>query len=159
MKIVRELPRRVREIENLTIPMGDGVRLAARVWLPADANADPVPAIVEMIPYRKRDGTAARDAMIHPYLAGHGYACLRIDLRGTGDSDGLLLDEYLPQEQSDAREAQAAIELEASADWSDAGAYPFDLQLGMLDPKPAIRAMKFVGNDSRMLSYCITVSL
>jgi predicted acyl esterase len=52
MKTVRELPRRVREIENLMIPMGDGVRLAARVWLPTDAEADPVPAILEMIPYR-----------------------------------------------------------------------------------------------------------
>ena len=105
MKTVRELPRRVREIENLTIPISDGVRLAARVWLPEDAGADPVPAIVEMIPYRKRDGTAGRDALIHPYLAGHGYACLRVDLRGTGESDGVLLDEYLEQEQDDALEA------------------------------------------------------
>jgi uncharacterized protein len=107
MKTVRELPRRVREIENLMIPMGDGVRLAARVWLPTDAEADPVPAILEMIPYRKRDGTAARDAMIHPYLAGHGYACLRIDIRGSGESEGVLLDEYLEREQDDAVEAIA----------------------------------------------------
>ncbi|HEX6103052.1 MAG TPA: CocE/NonD family hydrolase, partial [Alphaproteobacteria bacterium] len=105
MKTVRELPRRVREIENLLIPMGDGVRLAARVWLPPDAEASPVPAILEMIPYRKRDGTAARDAMIHPYLAGHGYACLRVDIRGSGDSEGVLLDEYLEREQQDAVEA------------------------------------------------------
>jgi uncharacterized protein len=105
MKTVRELPRRIREIENLTLPLSDGVWLAARVWLPEDAEADPVPAILEMIPYRKRDGTAARDALIHPYLAGHGYACLRVDLRGTGESDGLLLDEYLRQEQDDAIEA------------------------------------------------------
>ena len=105
MKTVRELPRRVREIENLTIPMSDGVQLAARVWLPEDAKADPVPAILEMIPYRKRDGTVGRDALIHPYLAGHGYACLRVDLRGTGESDGVLLDEYLKQEQDDALEA------------------------------------------------------
>src|SRR5438093_2235342 len=105
MKTIRELPRRIHEIENLTIPMSDGVRLAARVWLPEDAESDPVPAILEMIPYRKRDGTAARDAMIHPYLAGHGYACLRVDLRGTGESEGVLLDEYLEQEQDDALEA------------------------------------------------------
>ena len=32
--------------------------------------------------------------MIHPYFAGHGYASLRIDLRGSGDSDGYLVDEY-----------------------------------------------------------------
>ncbi len=109
MRTIRELPRRVREIENLTIPMSDGARLAARVWLPEDAEADPVPAILEMIPYRKRDGTAARDAMIHPYLAGHGYACLRVDLRGSGESDGVLLDEYLEREQEDALEAIAWI--------------------------------------------------
>jgi putative CocE/NonD family hydrolase len=97
--------------------LSDGVRLAARVWLPEDAEADPVPAILEMIPYRKRDGTAARDALIHPYLAGHGYACLRIDLRGTGESDGLLLDEYLRQEQDDALEA---IDWVAKQPWCEA---------------------------------------
>ena len=101
MKIVTEFPRRVREIENLFIPLSDGCRLAARVWLPEDAEADPVPAILEYLPYRKRDGTVERDALTHPYFAGHGYACLRVDMRGSGDSDGLLLDEYLKQEQDD----------------------------------------------------------
>jgi uncharacterized protein len=104
MKIVTELPRRVREIENLFIELSDGCRLAARVWLPEDAEADPVPAILEYLPYRKRDGTAQRDALTHPYLAGHGYACLRVDMRGNGESDGLMLDEYTEQEQDDALE-------------------------------------------------------
>ena len=36
---------------------------------------DPVPAILEHLPYRKRDGTIVRDALTHPYFAGHGYAC------------------------------------------------------------------------------------
>ncbi|HLB80122.1 MAG TPA: CocE/NonD family hydrolase, partial [Dongiaceae bacterium] len=85
MKIVTEFPRRVREIENLFIPLADGCRLAARVWLPEDAEADPVPAILEYLPYRKRDGTVERDALTHPYFAGHGYACLRVDMRGSGD--------------------------------------------------------------------------
>jgi putative CocE/NonD family hydrolase len=46
-----------------------------------------------------------RDEPMHRYFAGHGYAAVRVDLRGTGDSDGVLLDEYLPQEIDDAREA------------------------------------------------------
>ena len=43
----------------------------------------------------------------HPYLAGHGYACVRVDMRGSGESDGMLLDEYLEQEQDDALEVIA----------------------------------------------------
>lgn len=104
MKIVAEYPREVREIENLWIPMPDGVRLGARLWLPADADEYPVPAILEYIPYRKRFGTAARDAITHPYLAGHGYACIRVDIRGSGESDGVLVDEYTQQELDDGCE-------------------------------------------------------
>jgi putative CocE/NonD family hydrolase len=104
MKIVTELPRQVREIENLFIELGDGCKLAARVWLPDDAEIDPVPAILEYLPYRKRDGTSQRDALTHPYFAGHGYACLRVDMRGNGESDGLMFDEYAKQEQDDALE-------------------------------------------------------
>jgi len=107
MRIVTEFPRPVREIENLWIPMADGVRLAARVWLPADADRKPVPAIVECIPYRKRDGTVWRDEQMHPYMAGQGYAVLRIDLRGSGDADGFIDDEYTPEEQRDCVEAIA----------------------------------------------------
>jgi len=99
----------IREIENLWIPMPDGARLAARVWLPTDAEQHPVPAIVEYIPYRKRDGTAWRDGIMQPYVAGHGYAVLRIDLRGSGESDGLLRDEYTRQEHDDAVAALAWI--------------------------------------------------
>lgn len=101
MKFVRDFPRKVREIENMWIPMPDGTRLAARCWMPADAEEQKVPAILEMIPYRKRDGMARRDEMMHPWFAGHGYAAFRVDLRGSGDSEGLLDDEYAPQEQDD----------------------------------------------------------
>src|SRR3954465_4971515 len=93
-------PRPVREIETLWIPPPDGTRLAARAWLPEDAERDPVPAVLEYLPYRKRDGTAWRDALTPPYLAGHGYACVRVDIRGNGESNGLMQDEYLPQEQA-----------------------------------------------------------
>ncbi|RUZ00626.1 hypothetical protein EN974_08785, partial [Mesorhizobium sp. M7A.F.Ca.CA.001.12.2.1] len=62
IRVVTDFPRKIREIENLWIPMPDGVKLAARVWLPEDAESDPVPAILEYLPYRKRDGTVERDA-------------------------------------------------------------------------------------------------
>jgi uncharacterized protein len=104
MDIVTQYPRQVREIENLFITLSDGCRLAARIWLPADAEQKPVPAILEYLPYRKRDGTAERDHLTHPYFAGNGYACVRVDMRGSGESDGLLDDEYLKLEQDDCLE-------------------------------------------------------
>ncbi len=97
-----DFPRKVVEIENTWIPMPDGTQLAARIWLPEDTEADPVPAILEYLPYRKRDGTVERDHLTHPYFAGHGYAGVRVDMRGTGDSEGVCLGEYLAQEQDDA---------------------------------------------------------
>src|SRR6266481_1612413 len=104
MKIIDRFPHAVRVIENCWIPMPDGCRLAARIWLPADAETTLVPAILEYIPYRKRDFTRARDEPMHHYFAGYGYAAVRVDLRGSGDSEGLLLDEYLKQEHDDALE-------------------------------------------------------
>jgi uncharacterized protein len=104
LKTIEKFPRDVREIENVFIPLRDGTKLAARIWLPADAEKNPVPAILEYLPYRKRDGTATRDALTHPYFAGHGYAAVRVDIRGTGESDGILLDEYLKLEQDDCLE-------------------------------------------------------
>ncbi len=87
--------------------MSDGCRLAAKIWLPENAESEPVPALLEYIPYRRGDGTAVGDSTRHAYFAGHGYASVRVDLRGSGDSDGVLLDEYLPQEQDDAVEVHA----------------------------------------------------
>lgn len=95
------LPRPIRILEHVLIEMPDGVRLSARIWMPEDAENDPVPAIFEYIPYRKRDLSARRDHMIHAYLAAHGYACVRVDIRGSGDSEGVLRDEYLEQELAD----------------------------------------------------------
>lgn len=104
MEIVGQFPHRVEETENEWIFLADGCRLAARMWMPDDASDNPVPAILEYLPYRKRDGTATRDELTHPYFAGHGYACIRVDMRGNGESDGIMLDEYVMQEQDDALE-------------------------------------------------------
>ena len=94
----------VLEIENTWITMPDGIRLAARIWMPEQAQSNPVPAILEYLPYRKRDGTAVRDALTHPYFAAHGYACVRVDIRGYGESMGLVDDEYVKAEQDDGLE-------------------------------------------------------
>jgi len=91
----------VRVVENLFIPLADGARLAARVWFPEAARA---PAILEYIPYRKRDGTRGRDEPMHGWFAANGYVAVRVDMRGSGESDGLLEDEYLPRELEDACE-------------------------------------------------------
>jgi len=115
-RIKHDFPYPIREIENTWIPMSDGARLAARIWLPVEAEKNPLPALLEYIPYRKNDGTAVRDAIRHPYLAGHGYACVRVDMRGSGDSDGVLYGEYLQQEHDDCLEVMAWI---AEQPWCD----------------------------------------
>ncbi|WP_406447002.1 CocE/NonD family hydrolase [Streptomyces sp. NBC_01613] len=88
--------------EDVWIPTRDGrTRLHARIWRPADAGTDPVPALLEYLPYRKSDWTAPRDAQRHPWYAGHGYASVRVDIRGHGDSEGTPGDEYDAQELAD----------------------------------------------------------
>lgn len=114
----RRAPRPVRVIEHTRIPLADGVELAARVWLPADLGVDgresSVPAVLEYIPYRKNDMTAGRDQTIHPEFARAGYASIRVDLRGSGDSTGIMTDEYSAVELDDGLQALAWI---AAQDW------------------------------------------
>ncbi len=107
---------KVQVIENQWIPMSDGCRIAAKIWLPQSCHKKPVPAILEYIPYRKRDLKARRDSQIHGFFARHGYACIRADLRGSGDSEGVLRDEYLQQELDDGVEILNWI---SSQNWCD----------------------------------------
>lgn len=138
-------PRPVRELENIWIPLADGTRLAARLWLPGDAESHPVPALLEYLPYRKRDGTFERDALTHPYLAAHGYACIRVDIRGSGESEGVLSDEYSRQELDDALEVIAWL---ADQPWCSGAVGMFGiswggfnaLQVAALRP-PALKAV------------------
>ena len=113
MKIVTDFPHAVTEHADWGIVLSDGTRLSARVWMPEGAG--PFAAILEFLPYRKRDGTVVRDALTHPYFAGHGYVCLRVDMRGNGDSEGLMEDEYSAQELADACEVITWI---AAQSWS-----------------------------------------
>lgn len=149
-----DFPCKVRVIENCFIPMRDGIRLAAKIWLPEDTKEKPVPAILEYLPYRKSDHMAERDQPMHAYFAGFGYACLRVDLRGCGDSEGILEDEYTQQEFDDALDIMAWLEQQP---WctGEMGLYGVSwggfnaLQIAALRPKQLKAIITLCSTDDR----------
>ncbi len=106
----------VKRLKIVRITLRDGVELCGQMWLPADADTRPAPIVLEYIPYRTRDAYSAPDAYWGDTLASYGIGFARIDLRGSGDSGGLLRDEYLAQEQDDAVEIIAWL---AAQPWSN----------------------------------------
>jgi predicted acyl esterase len=128
MKTITKFPRKVQVLEDgVWIPLSSGHRLAARIWLPEDANANPVPALLEYLPYRKRDMTRPGDEPKHHYYAGHGYASARVDLRGAGDSFGVMNDEYTIQEHDDCLEVIAWL---AEQEWCTGSVGMFGISWG-----------------------------
>ena len=136
---------KVTEISHYWIPLRDGVRLSARIWVPdgrshqtfsspfASFNSvitgalilgegedlgddEKFPAILEYLPYCKDLVTASRDHARHPWFASHGFVLLRVEIRGTGASEGHYYGEYLPQEQQDCSEVLAWV---AAQSWSN----------------------------------------
>jgi hypothetical protein len=76
-------------IEHVWIPMKDSVRLAANLFMPTGADSsEKFPVLLEYLPYRKDDGTATRDYAIQSYFVRSGYVGARVDIRGTGQSEG-----------------------------------------------------------------------
>jgi putative CocE/NonD family hydrolase len=108
--------RPFRSIENEWITLKDGTRLAARMWIPEGAENSPVAVVWEYLPYRKRDSERQRDTGWAEAFVPYGFAFVRVDIRGSGDSDGVLLGEYLQQEQDDAVEVIAWL---ARQPWSN----------------------------------------
>ncbi len=139
----------IREIENEWVTMSDGCRLAAKLWLPVDADKEPVPAILEYIPYRKRDFKAIRDSRIHRYFARRGYASVRVDMRGSGDSEGILKDEYLPMELDDGMEI---LEWIASRPWCTGNVGMMGISWG------GFNSLQIASMGSPYLKAIITVS-
>jgi putative CocE/NonD family hydrolase len=92
-----------------TIPLTDGIRLAVSLYMPEGAKPDEkFPAILEYLPYRKDDWTLSRDWNLHTYFVRRGYVVARVDIRGTGASEGTPPDrEYSDQEQQDGLEVIA----------------------------------------------------
>lgn len=108
----------VQHFRHVEVPTRDGVRLSASLFMPVDGEGrsdGPYPAILEYLPYRKDDHTAAR-WNTHYYLAQRGYVGVRLDVRGTGSSEGTVDNEYTLQEQEDGYDA---IEWLAEQPWSN----------------------------------------
>ena len=99
---------------HLFILMADGIRLSASLYHPDDAASGPWPAILEALPYRKDDITESyRPEYVR--LADAGYVVCRVDVRGTGTSEGIPTDEYPSAERTDMC---AVIDWLATQDWS-----------------------------------------
>jgi putative CocE/NonD family hydrolase len=137
--------------EDLFVTMKDGTRLAATLYFP-DASLDgpgagPWPALLEALPYRKDDltGTEGYREEYHRFADEHGYVVCRVDIRGTGSSEGPAVDEYTRQEHEDLCEV---IEWLASRDWSSGAVGMYgtswsgfnSLQVAMRRP-PALKAI------------------
>ncbi|MFJ4875244.1 CocE/NonD family hydrolase [Streptomyces sp. NPDC088745] len=138
--------------EDVTVPLADGTRLYARIWRPV--TEEPVPAILEYLPYRLSDWTAPRDWQRHPWYAGHGYASVRVDVRGHGNSEGLPGDEYDAQELSDGVEV---VDWLAAQPWCTGKVGMFgiswggfnSLQIAALAPEPLKAVVTVCSADDR----------
>jgi hypothetical protein len=88
------------EIREVMIPMLDGTRLAADLYIPEGAS-ERMPVLLEYLPYRKDEGRRNRFGL-YAYFVDRGYVVARVDIRGTGNSEGKLVPyEYSEQEQAD----------------------------------------------------------
>ena len=138
--------------EDVRIPMADGVELYARIWRPL--TDEPVPALLEYLPYRLTDWTAPRDWQRHPWYAGHGYASVRVDIRGHGCSGGVPGDEYDARELADG---VAVVEWLAAQPWCTGSVGMFGiswggfsaLQIAALAPGPLKAVVTVCSSDDR----------
>ncbi|MFF1377005.1 CocE/NonD family hydrolase [Streptomyces sp. NPDC058308] len=138
--------------EDIRVPLADGTKLYARVWRPV--TDEPVPVLLEYLPYRLSDWTAPRDWQRHPWYAGHGYASVRVDVRGHGNSEGLPTDEYSAQELADGVEVVNWLAAQA---WSSGKVGMFgiswggfnSLQIAALAPEPLKAVVTVCSADDR----------
>ncbi|WP_406172661.1 CocE/NonD family hydrolase [Streptomyces sp. NBC_00996] len=138
--------------EDLWIPLPDGTRLYARVWRPL--TDEPVPVLLEYLPCRLTDWTAPRDWQRHPWYAGHGYASVRVDVRGHGNSEGLPTDEYSEVELADGVEV---VNWLASQPWCTGKVGMFgiswggfnSLRIAALAPEPLKAIVTVCSTDDR----------
>ncbi|ARU00865.1 CocE/NonD family hydrolase [Yoonia vestfoldensis] len=137
-------PAGLRVLDPVWITMRDGTRLAARIWMPKTAAHNAAPAVLEYLPYRRRDATLPRDELTHSWLAQNGYVGVRVDIRGSGDSDGHMSDEYSAAELDDGLQVIAWL---AAQSWCNGAVGMIGiswggfnaLQLAQLAP-PALKA-------------------
>lgn len=139
-----DFPYEVEIINHCWIEMSDGIKLSAKLWQPKTSGKTKG-SVLEYLPYRKDEFTALRDEIRHKYFAGMGYTSIRVDIRGTGDSEGIIEDEYPKQEQDDALDVISWIE---NQEWSNGSVAMIGkswggfngLQLAALQP-PALKTI------------------
>jgi predicted acyl esterase len=98
---VESLPYDVVVEPHVPVTLRDGVVISVKLWLPTGEPGERFPAVLEAIPYRKDDNSLVDDSARFGFFSGHGYVGVRMDLRGSGTSTGILEDEYSEQEQHD----------------------------------------------------------
>jgi putative CocE/NonD family hydrolase len=155
---------------NVRLPMRDGLTLSANLWRPIASQPDErFPAILEMIPYRKDDWRAPSDHQRGEYFAQRGFAFCRLDVRGTGSSDGIALDEYMPEETQDG---YVAVEWLAAQSWCNGNVGMWgisyggftSIQVAMLQPPHLKAIVPMYATDDRYLDDvhyiggCVTAS-
>ncbi len=133
------------EITEVSITMSDGIRLAADIYWPAGADKkDRFPILLEYLPYRK-DENRARNYSLYSYFLEHGYLVVRVDMRGTGNSEGITI----PYEYSDIEldDGEEVIDWLSQQEWSTGSVGMFgiswggfnSIQMAMRNP-PALKA-------------------
>ncbi len=147
-------------IKEVWIPMPDGVRLAASLFMPADRQASAkFPVLLEYLPYRKDESRHHRFALFS-YFVARGYVVARVDIRGSGTSEGKLIAyEYTDQEQEDG---EVVIDWLSKQPWSTGKVGMFGLswgafnsiQMAMRNP-PALKAIVAIqGTDDLFRDDC-----
>ncbi|MGB5294571.1 MAG: CocE/NonD family hydrolase [Thermoanaerobaculia bacterium] len=139
-------PNHEISMEEIWIPMPDGVRLAADLYMPTGGELDErIPVILEYLPYRKTE-SRSRNYSLYSYFVRRGYAVVRVDIRGTGNSEGRLIPyEYSDQENEDG---EVVIDWLSKQSWSNGKVGMFgiswggfnSIHLAMRNP-PALKAI------------------
>jgi len=94
------------------ITAADGTRLAVRLWLPDER---PAAVLLEALPYRMDDLTASYSSEYERLCLEGRFAVCRLDIRGTGSSEGIATDEYTREEHADICEVIGWL---GAQDWS-----------------------------------------
>jgi uncharacterized protein len=145
------------KMQHISIPMKDGVRLAADIFTPTGAKpGERFPAVFKYDPYRKDDNRGIfSECDINKYFVPYGYVGACVDIRGTGSSEGHTPNrEYSEQELSDGEEIITWL---ASQPWSNGAVGMFGkswsgfnaIQLAMRNP-PALKAIITVASTERL---------
>ena len=121
-------PRYSMELKEAWIPLPNGVRLAADLYMPRGAAAgDKFPVLLEYLPYRKTEARV-RNWPMYSYFVERGYVIARVDTRGTGNSEGTLV----PHEYSDIElvDGESVIDWLSRQSWSNGNVGMFGISWG-----------------------------